>query len=40
LLTYPTPLLVFQAKERELELKNQWSHNKQSRKQTQAKYGF
>ncbi|XP_046403916.1 proline-rich protein PRCC [Ischnura elegans] len=32
--------LAFQAKERELELKNQWAQNKMSRKQTQAKYGF
>ncbi|KAH3833282.1 hypothetical protein DPMN_106588 [Dreissena polymorpha] len=32
--------LAFQAKERELELKNQWSQNKMTRKQTQAKYGF
>lgn len=29
-----------QAKERELELKNTWSENKLSRRQTQAKYGF
>ncbi|KAJ7425582.1 hypothetical protein WISP_22959 [Willisornis vidua] len=28
------------AKERELELKNTWSENKLSRRQTQAKYGF
>lgn len=32
--------LAFQAKERELELQNQWSQNKQTKKQTQAKYGF
>lgn len=32
--------LAFQAKERELELKNQWSQNKMTKKQTQAKYGF
>ncbi|KAL4227759.1 hypothetical protein ACF0H5_013195 [Mactra antiquata] len=32
--------LAFQAKERELELKNQWSQNRQTKKQTQAKYGF
>lgn len=30
----------FQAKERETELKNQWADNRQSKKQTQAKYGF
>lgn len=30
----------FQAKEREIELKNEWSNNRMSRKQTQAKYGF
>lgn len=35
----PVPLLP-QAKERELELKNTWSENKLSRRQTQAKYGF
>ncbi|KAK3917671.1 Proline-rich protein PRCC [Frankliniella fusca] len=28
------------AKENELELKNQWAHNRQTRKQTQSKYGF
>lgn len=28
------------AKENELELKNQWANNRQSRKQTQSKYGF
>ncbi|XP_059487524.1 proline-rich protein PRCC [Neocloeon triangulifer] len=32
--------LAFQAKERETELKNQWAANRQSKKQTQAKYGF
>ncbi|XP_067123108.1 proline-rich protein PRCC [Centruroides vittatus] len=32
--------LAFQAKERELELKNQWSKNRMTRRQTQAKYGF
>ncbi|KAG8251764.1 proline-rich protein PRCC isoform X2 [Homalodisca vitripennis] len=32
--------LAFQAKENELELKNQWANNRMSRKQTQAKYGF
>ncbi|PIO24835.1 hypothetical protein AB205_0068290 [Aquarana catesbeiana] len=32
--------LIHQAKERELELKNAWSDNKMSRRQTQAKYGF
>ncbi|GLH04702.1 Proline-rich protein PRCC [Gryllus bimaculatus] len=32
--------LAFQAKENELELKNQWSQNRMSRKQTQSKYGF
>ncbi|XP_069073949.1 proline-rich protein PRCC isoform X1 [Pleurodeles waltl] len=32
--------LIHQAKERELELKNAWSDNKLSRRQTQAKYGF
>jgi proline-rich protein PRCC len=31
---------LFQAKENELELKNQWSQNRMSRKQTQSKYGF
>lgn len=31
---------IFQAKENELELKNQWANNRMSRKQTQAKYGF
>ena len=29
-----------QAKERELELKNNWAENKLTRRQTQAKYGF
>ncbi|XP_071482457.1 proline-rich protein PRCC-like [Diadema antillarum] len=32
--------LARQAKERELELKNQWADNRMTRKQTQAKYGF
>lgn len=32
--------LIHQAKERELELKNNWADNKISRRQTQAKYGF
>ncbi|XP_007230869.3 proline-rich protein PRCC [Astyanax mexicanus] len=32
--------LIHQAKERELELKNNWADNKVSRRQTQAKYGF
>lgn len=32
--------LAHQAKERELELKNQWAENKFSKKQTQSKYGF
>ncbi|XP_051527771.1 proline-rich protein PRCC-like [Myxocyprinus asiaticus] len=32
--------LIHQAKERELELKNNWADNKLSRRQTQAKYGF
>ncbi|XP_029643567.1 proline-rich protein PRCC [Octopus sinensis] len=32
--------LAYQAKERELELKNQWSQNKMTKRQTQAKYGF
>ncbi|CAD7674726.1 unnamed protein product [Nyctereutes procyonoides] len=32
--------LIHQAKERELELKNTWSENRLSRRQTQAKYGF
>lgn len=32
--------LAFQAKERELELKNQWAKNRMTRRQTQAKYGF
>lgn len=32
--------LAHQAKEREIELKNEWSNNRMSRKQTQAKYGF
>ncbi|XKL60979.1 hypothetical protein PGB90_008036 [Kerria lacca] len=32
--------LAYQAKERELELKNQWANNRFSKKQTQSKYGF
>lgn len=32
--------LAFQAKERELELKNQWAENRLTRRQTQSKYGF
>ncbi|GBM83974.1 Proline-rich protein PRCC [Araneus ventricosus] len=32
--------LAFQAKERELDLKNQWSLNRRTRRETQAKYGF
>lgn len=32
--------LAYQAKERELELKNQWAMNRLTKKQTQAKYGF
>lgn len=32
--------LAHQAKEREIALKNEWSNNRMSRKQTQAKYGF
>ncbi|CAL4070803.1 unnamed protein product [Meganyctiphanes norvegica] len=32
--------LAHQAKERELELKNNWASNRQSKLQTQAKYGF
>ncbi|KAK3585289.1 hypothetical protein CHS0354_040236 [Potamilus streckersoni] len=32
--------LAFQAKERELELKNQWALNRQTKRQTQSKYGF
>ncbi|EDV26369.1 uncharacterized protein TRIADDRAFT_54283 [Trichoplax adhaerens] len=32
--------LAFQAKERELELKNTWSANRATRRQTQSKYGF
>ncbi|XP_013386388.1 proline-rich protein PRCC [Lingula anatina] len=32
--------LAFQAKERELELKNEWSQNRMTKKQTQSKYGF
>ncbi|GAB1605968.1 proline-rich protein PRCC-like [Argonauta hians] len=32
--------LAYQAKERELELKNQWSQNRMTKRQTQAKYGF
>lgn len=33
-------LPLWQAKERELELKNNWADNKLTRRQTQAKYGF
>mgnify|MGYP002804100680 CR=1 FL=1 len=32
--------LAFQAKEKEWELRNQWSANRQTRRQTQSKYGF
>lgn len=32
--------LAHVAKENELELKNQWANNRQTRKQTQSKYGF
>ncbi|XP_067884599.1 proline-rich protein PRCC [Heterodontus francisci] len=32
--------LIHQAKERELELKNAWSDNRLTKRQTQAKYGF
>ena len=32
--------LILQAKERELELKNDWANNRQNRKATQSKYGF
>ena len=32
--------LAFQAKEREQLLKNQWAANAQTKRQTQAKYGF
>ncbi|CAL1263183.1 unnamed protein product [Larinioides sclopetarius] len=32
--------LAFQAKERELDLKNEWSLNRRTRRETQAKYGF
>lgn len=32
--------LAHQAKETELELKNQWSMNRMTKRQTQAKYGF
>ncbi|XP_037549653.1 proline-rich protein PRCC isoform X2 [Nematolebias whitei] len=32
--------LIHQAKERELELKNNWAENRLTRRQTQAKYGF
>ncbi|XP_063433572.1 proline-rich protein PRCC-like [Mytilus trossulus] len=32
--------LAHQAKEREIELKNAWSQNAMSKRQTQAKYGF
>jgi len=33
-------ICLFQAKERELELKNAWSQGRLTKKQTQAKYGF
>ncbi|KAI5744874.1 hypothetical protein M8J76_006051 [Diaphorina citri] len=32
--------LAFQAKANELDLKNQWANNRQSKRQTQSKYGF
>lgn len=32
--------LAYQAREREVELKNQWAENRQSKRQTQSKYGF
>ncbi|XP_028411261.1 proline-rich protein PRCC-like isoform X2 [Dendronephthya gigantea] len=32
--------LAFQAKEKEWELRNQWSANRQTKRQTQSKYGF
>ncbi|GFU37079.1 proline-rich protein PRCC [Nephila pilipes] len=32
--------LAYQAKERELDLKNQWALNRRTRRETQAKYGF
>ncbi|XP_005098263.1 proline-rich protein PRCC [Aplysia californica] len=32
--------LAYQAKEKELELKNTWAQNKMTKKQTQSKYGF
>lgn len=32
--------LAFQAKEREFELRQQWAANRQTRRQTQSKYGF
>ncbi|XP_046338309.2 proline-rich protein PRCC-like [Haliotis rufescens] len=32
--------LAFQAKERELELKNSWAQSRMTKRQTQAKYGF
>lgn len=32
--------LAYQAKERELELKNAWAQNRLTKKQTQSKYGF
>lgn len=32
--------LAFQAKEREMDLKNQWALNSSTRRETQAKYGF
>ena len=33
-------IFTLQAKERELELRQQWSANRQTRRQTQSKYGF
>jgi proline-rich protein PRCC len=32
--------LAFQAKQREVELKNQWAQNKMTKSQTRSKYGF
>uniref|UniRef100_A0A8D8RZT3 Proline-rich protein PRCC n=2 Tax=Cacopsylla melanoneura TaxID=428564 RepID=A0A8D8RZT3_9HEMI len=32
--------LAFQAKANELDLKNQWANNRQTKRQTQSKYGF
>nr|KAG5706541.1 hypothetical protein BaRGS_028712 [Batillaria attramentaria] len=32
--------LAFQAKERELELKNQWSQNRMTKSHARSKYGF